>query len=263
MFCQVVFDVPLDRTFDYAVPPDLQNRVRPGVRVTAPFGPRLTTGLVVKTADSSAFPDHTLIKEIACVLDEQPVFGSDLFALADFIKRTWGGPIGQILFALVPPQAYFKLAEPDPLPQQGFIPPVLTLNKEQTTVFEHLSAQLNAGFHRVLLSGADNSAQCEVTFSDGVCAVVFNAENSEIKELRTLADNMADKNKGKVVIITTEREGKKSFVVKSCKDGADANKIAKAVAGAINGRGGGKAEFAQGGGECCPWEEFLKKIKDL
>ena len=162
MFCQVVFDVPLDRTFDYAVPPDLQNRVRPGVRVTAPFGPRLTTGLVVKTADSSAFPDHTLIKEIACVLDEQPVFGSDLFALADFIKRTWGGPIGQILFALVPPQAYFKLTDPDPLPQQGFIPPVLTLNKEQMSVFERLNARMNAGFHRVLLSGADEAGQSQI-----------------------------------------------------------------------------------------------------
>lgn len=120
-----------------------------------------------------------------------------------------------------------------------------------------------AELKRKLLSGADNSAQCEVTFSDGVCAVVFNAENSEIKELRTLADNMSDKNKGKVVIISADREGKKSFVVKSCKGGADANKIAKAVAETINGRGGGKADFAQGGGDSCPWEEFLKKIKAL
>ena len=162
MFCQVVFDVPLDRTFDYLVPADLEGRVKAGLRVTAPFGRLLTTGLVVGTSDRSAFAGQPLMKEIACVLDERPVFGSDLFALADFIKRTWGGPIGQILFALVPPQAYFKLAEPDPLPQQGFIPPVLTLNKEQTTVFEHLSAQLNAGFHRVLLSGADEAGQTQI-----------------------------------------------------------------------------------------------------
>ena len=162
MFCQVVFDVPLDRTFDYLVPADLEGRVKAGLRVTAPFGRLLTTGLVVGTSDRSAFGGQPLMKEIACVLDERPVFGSDLFTLADFIKRTWGGPIGQILFALVPPQAYFKLAEPDPLPQQGFIPPVLTLNKEQTTVFEHLSAQLNAGFHRVLLSGADETGQTQI-----------------------------------------------------------------------------------------------------
>ena len=123
MFCQVVFDVPLDRTFDYLVPADLEGRVKAGLRVTAPFGRLLTTGLVVGTSDRSAFAGQPLMKEIACVLDERPVFGSDLFALADFIKRTWGGPIGQILFALVPPQAYFKLAEPDPLPQQGIYPP--------------------------------------------------------------------------------------------------------------------------------------------
>ena len=64
-------------------------------------------------------------------------------------------------------------------------------------------------------------------------------------------------------MISADREGKKSFVVKSFKGGRDANKTAKAVAVAINGRGGGKPDFAQGGGEACPWEEFIKKIKEI
>lgn len=162
MFCQLVFDVPLDRSFDYAVPQDLQARVRPGVRVTAPFGPMLTTGLVTTVSERSSFSGRGTLKKIACVLDEQPVFGSDLFPLANFMKSTWGGPIGQILFALVPPQAYFKLTEPEPLPEQGFTPPSVALTDEQTKIFEILSRRLCNGFHRVLLSGADEKGQSQI-----------------------------------------------------------------------------------------------------
>ena len=48
MYCKVVFDVPLDRDFDYRVPPELENAAQPGVRITAPFGPMLTTGLITQ-----------------------------------------------------------------------------------------------------------------------------------------------------------------------------------------------------------------------
>ncbi len=162
MFCQVAFNVPLDRTFDYAVPEDLAPRVCAGMRVTAPFGRMLTTGLVVGVSEKSSFAKQTLIKEIRCVLDEKPLFGSDLFTLAHFMKRTWGGPIGQILFALVPPQAHFKLNNPCPLPQSPFSAPDISLSPAQTTVFESLSKRLCAGFHAILLCGSDEKAQTQI-----------------------------------------------------------------------------------------------------
>lgn len=152
MYCKVVFDVPLDRDFDYAVPEDLRGRVKPGVRVTAPFGRMLTTGLVTRVTPDTSLSRDILIKNIACVLDEQPVFGSDLFSLARFMKQTWGGPIGQILFALVPPQAYFKLQDSPPLPPfapdaQDNLPP------ECMQTAERLADALNGGYRRMLLSG--------------------------------------------------------------------------------------------------------------
>ena len=78
MFCKVVFDVPLDRDFDYHIPPELEPLVRPGVRVTAPFGPRLTAGLVLQVTPCCEL-NNIKIKDIACVVDSRPVFGSDLF----------------------------------------------------------------------------------------------------------------------------------------------------------------------------------------
>ena len=84
MFCKVVFDVPLDRDFDYTVPEELAPLVRPGVRVTAPFGRVLTGGLVVATSDISTAPAHITLKPIASVVDNKPLFGADLFPLMRF-----------------------------------------------------------------------------------------------------------------------------------------------------------------------------------
>lgn len=162
MYCKVVFDVPLDRDFDYAVPEALRARVRPGVRVTAPFGRVLTTGLVVAVSEQTQLDHKVLIKEIACVLDEKPLFGSDLFPLAQFMKSTWGGPIGQILFALVPPQAYFKLQPPE----DAFSLPAHKLNfpwnKDQLAVLNRLTDYLQKGFHRILLTGLETSSQTDM-----------------------------------------------------------------------------------------------------
>ena len=160
MYCKVVFDVPLDRDFDYAVPEELEAQVMPGLRVTAPFGRMLTTGLVISTSSTTTLPGH-LIKKIACVLDPKPLFGSDLFPLADFIKRTWGGAIGQILFALIPPQAYFKLQE-NQIVDAITAPCLSVLPKEQNQAFSHLKAQLQKGFHRFLLTGADGAAHTQI-----------------------------------------------------------------------------------------------------
>ena len=120
-----------------------------------------------------------------------------------------------------------------------------------------------ADLKRKLLGGADKTAQKEFKLKNGADLLVFNAGDTEIKELRNLSDNMADKNPGKVILISAGGNGKTSFVVKSFKGGAKANEIAKAVAATINGRGGGKEDFAQGGGEAKAWDEFTALIKNL
>jgi len=162
MYCKVVFDVPLDRDFDYAVPESLQERVIPGVRVTAPFGRMLTTGLVIAVSHQRELADNILIKEIACVLDEKPLFGADLFPLAHFIKKTWGGAIGQILFALVPPQAYFKMQLPPEIPPLADVADPSFPIAQIQPIFQRLNSYLNKGFHRVLVAGPDSRLQMQL-----------------------------------------------------------------------------------------------------
>lgn len=153
MYCKVVFDVPLDRDFDYAVPPEWEALARPGVRVNAPFGRQLTTGLITQVSPHTDLPENVLIKSISCVVDEKPVFGSDLFPLARFIKEKWGGPIGQILFALVPPQPYFKLESTSGAEPFTPKPPSYALTPSQTAALNTLKAVTPYQFYPALLSG--------------------------------------------------------------------------------------------------------------
>jgi alanyl-tRNA synthetase len=78
-------------------------------------------------------------------------------------------------------------------------------------------------------------------------------KNADIKGLRNLSDKIKDKLGSVVLLLASETDGKISFIVSISSDyvkkGLDAAKIAKAFALDINGSGGGKADFAQGGGK--------------
>lgn len=161
MFCKVAFDVPLDREFDYLVPASLADKIRPGLRVTAPFGRLLTGGIVTQVTEISDAPSHISLKEIASLVDTRPLFGSDLFALARFMKNRWGGPIGQILGALVPAQPYVKL---DVLPAVVHIEPQTpsySLTPSQQKALQVLSSFSAYEFHAVLLGGPAYTGKTE------------------------------------------------------------------------------------------------------
>ena len=153
MFCQVAFDVPLDRTFDYRVPDELVGKIRPGMRVTAPFGRVLTGGIVTQVTEISAAPSHITLKEIASLVDKQPLFGSDLFPLAQFIKNRWGGPIGQILGALLPTAPYVKLPPPPADFSPSVTQPPYTLTASQQNALHILETLPAYEFHPFLLDG--------------------------------------------------------------------------------------------------------------
>ena len=161
MFCKVVFDVPLDRDFDYTVPDELVPFVRPGVRITAPLASRLTGGLVVATSDISTAPAHIQLKPIASVVDKKPLFGSDLFPLAHYLKNHWGCPVGQILFALIPPQPYFKLNEPPALVRPAVKTPSFTLTANQQKALGAVQNVPAYQFHAFLLQGPAATGKTE------------------------------------------------------------------------------------------------------
>jgi alanyl-tRNA synthetase len=86
-----------------------------------------------------------------------------------------------------------------------------------------------------------------------VKAVVENIEEIDMDGLRALADRIRQKIRSSVVVLTTSDKAKVSFVVSVPEDivkkGLSANGICKEMAGLVDGSGGGKDTFAQGGGK--------------
>ena len=97
-YCEVALPVPLDRTFTYAVR-DGQAPQR-GARVIAPFRNEKLIG-VVTSLDAEAPPDFE-VRYLEAVIDNAPLLGEHLLALAEWIAQYYIAPLGEVLRAMLP-----------------------------------------------------------------------------------------------------------------------------------------------------------------
>lgn len=74
-----------DKAFDYAIPKQLEESVKKGVRVTVPFGNgnKKRLGIVFDITDST---ESKKTKKISEVLDEKPLLNDEMLSLAEWIK---------------------------------------------------------------------------------------------------------------------------------------------------------------------------------
>ena len=100
-YVHVALDRPLRTEFTYAVPAELLEACRPGVRVAVPFGARREVGVVVGTASESEL-DPAKTRAVAQVLDAEPVVDSNLLELTRWIATEYACSWGQALGAILP-----------------------------------------------------------------------------------------------------------------------------------------------------------------
>ncbi len=119
-----------------------------------------------------------------------------------------------------------------------------------------VQAASSAGGRRVLTEGIDGS---------GSSFLVYDAGSMEMKALRGLSDEVKKDLKSTLLFIYSRTEDKFSFIITHTGDvKADASAIAKCVAAEINGSGGGRKDFAQGGGEVpADMKAFEKQLVEL
>ncbi len=111
---------------------------------------------------------------------------------------------------------------------------------------------------KTLAAGGVN--EMSLTLKNGTTVVLRKADEAQPKELRNIADTLAQKQKQALVIVTCDHDGKRSFVVKMAGKlpHTDAVTVAKQLAEGLHGRAGGRPDFAQGGGEATePMEKLL------
>jgi primosomal protein N' (replication factor Y) len=99
VYARVAFDLPVPKEFTYAVPEALRPALVPGQRVKVPFRSRTRVGYCVAL---EAATDVAQTKEIAAVLDAEPLVPPDLLALARWIAEYYACSLGEALQAMLP-----------------------------------------------------------------------------------------------------------------------------------------------------------------
>ncbi|MDO8675086.1 MAG: primosomal protein N' [Candidatus Omnitrophota bacterium] len=99
MIAQVVFDLPLEGPFDYAVPPEFEAGIAVGQRVSVVLGHASSIGYVAGLADTSAIKN---LKPIRAILDVSPVIDDPLQQLARRMEAAYGCSLGQAIGLMVP-----------------------------------------------------------------------------------------------------------------------------------------------------------------
>jgi len=114
LFVDVAFPRPLLRTYTYAVSPLPDVALRPGLRVTAPLGRQILTGVVVGV-QANAPTAGAPFKNIVAILDETPVIPRAILELTRALSAYQAASWGALLAAALPP-------EPGPLRKRRPIP---------------------------------------------------------------------------------------------------------------------------------------------
>lgn len=100
---QVAVDIrvrQVDRVFDYAVPPALADKLKPGHRVLVPFGHRFVEGYVVRYPVAS---EQEQLKPIKELLDAEPLITASGLQLAGWLRERYLCYLSQSLQCWLPP----------------------------------------------------------------------------------------------------------------------------------------------------------------
>ncbi|MCM8766919.1 MAG: primosomal protein N' [Candidatus Omnitrophica bacterium] len=100
---EVIFDIPIERSFFYLSENDINNFVR----VLAPLGKKNRKGFVISVKDIEKENDFKFIKK---VYDESPLINNENFEFFKIVARKYFISLGQVIFSLIGnlPLKYYK-----------------------------------------------------------------------------------------------------------------------------------------------------------
>ncbi len=100
----------IDRPYDYLIPPELEGRVRPGMRAAVPFGPgnRGTDGIVLSVDERE---DTGKLKQVLAALDDEPVLDERPLRLALWMRERYFCTVYDALRIMLPAGLWFSLMD--------------------------------------------------------------------------------------------------------------------------------------------------------
>ncbi len=114
-YADVIVDISvesLDKTYQYAIPEELEGKAHIGAAVYAPFGKgnRKIQGYIVSVSDAPKF-DPEKIKPLDSVIEGKLPIEGQLITLAGYIKENYGGTLNDALKTVIPVKKSVKQVE--------------------------------------------------------------------------------------------------------------------------------------------------------
>ncbi len=102
-YARVVFPLPQDLAFTYAIPHRLQISAQRGTRVLAPLGRSVREGVITALLEKPDIHNPTIeIKKITDCLDDKPTFSDELLVLTEWMAKYYLSSHGEALNCAVP-----------------------------------------------------------------------------------------------------------------------------------------------------------------
>lgn len=160
MIAQVVFNLPVNRAFDYLIPGEWASALRPGMRVAAPFGKRRLVGAVIRLQSASRIPH---LKTLLRVLDPRPVLEPEAFRLAHWLAGYYGCSVGEACATIVPSSLRLRSQDGSPAAAPASPAAAPALTAQQAEAMAHLEDALHRRRPQtVLLHGVTGSGKTEL-----------------------------------------------------------------------------------------------------
>jgi len=99
MFVNVVLLLPVEQEFTYLVREELKHSVMIGKRVLVPFGRKILTGVIVGAPETTQVKG---LKYVIDILDDKPIFSSEIILLTKWISEYYLSPWGEVLKIAMP-----------------------------------------------------------------------------------------------------------------------------------------------------------------
>ncbi len=155
-FADVCVGLPVEGTFTYAVPDNVDVAVHSRVKVD--FKGRIVTAFVLSLHDNP--PSGFAVKEIRSVIDEVPIFDGRLLDCARFVSENYFGSLGEALAMALPSGERPSKRYRHPFgPAAGRL---FTLTEEQQAVRDAILSEYGKGGSFHLLHGITGSGKTEV-----------------------------------------------------------------------------------------------------
>jgi primosomal protein N' (replication factor Y) len=100
MFADIAINIPLDKTFEYRIPTEFNDKIKKYIRVKIDFNNKVELGVIVNIKDEEKRDYH--IKDILDLYDEDPILTEKEFELAKWISQRYFSSIGEAIFLFIP-----------------------------------------------------------------------------------------------------------------------------------------------------------------